>query len=302
MRWKVKQFLLVWYIIGFFFVTVDKINVFASEEYSPEALLGFVKHLYKNQEYYRALVEFDRLTTYWPTFFPSTNASIVRLHLLFKGKQFDAILTEPIGSEDPYRCAAMIYRYDALLQKENIFNLQFLTKPKTECEDFFRPFFWKRDFLYAVITKDEKKAHELLTETFFPNELLGEKELFVNIFKKAEQQREAKTNPYVALFSGVIPGLGYYVGGNRATGIAACAVVSIFSALTVAAFKTNNEQIGIMFGMATFFFYGGSILGGYLQTKRNNVQLEKMLQQSVIEDAELEQDREHLFNKYGFLP
>ncbi|MCX7679232.1 MAG: hypothetical protein N2316_08420, partial [Spirochaetes bacterium] len=268
MRGEKGRLLLLTIFVLIFFWKDEKKSISSEDHYSPDALVGFVQYLYKNQEYYRALVEFDRLNAYWPNYIPLPKASVVRMHLLFKGKQFDDVLKETIGNELTVDCAAAIYRSDVLLHKGLMHsNLDFFVRPKCECDDFFRPFFWKRNFLFAVLADDEKKVHQLLAESFFPKEILDEKQVFISIYQKAKQQRENISNPSVAMLAGFIPGLGYCVGGNTPTGILTFAVVSIFSALTVAAFSTDNKPIGIMLGAATFFFYGGSIIGGYMQTK-----------------------------------
>lgn len=272
----------------------------ANEPYSPDSLLGFIQHLYKNQEYYRAFVELERLEAYWPGHLEAGRVHVARMAFLMKGNKYDEVLKENKMKEAPFACADTIFRFDARLYLSSIIpSADCAIESGGRCDDFFGPFFWKREFVSAVVRGDEKAALHILSESIFPEVLSEQKEKYRSIAEKAHLQREHMRDPYVALFAGLIPGLGYYTAGNKSTGVLACIVVGVFSALTVAAFKTDNAPIGIVLGSVTGFFYGGSILGGYMTAKRNNAQVEKNLLRTVIEDASLEADRDMIFEKFG---
>ncbi len=274
-------------------------NAAGQEPYSPESLLGFVHHLYKNQEYYRAFVELERLEVYWPGYLEPGRMHVARMNLLMKGKRYNDVLKEKMDMT-PFSCADAIFHFDALLNLQTSRTMTgFTGETVGYCKDFFGPFFWKRKFLSAVMRGDEKEASDMFSESVFPKALAGEKEKFLGIMERADWQRENMRDPYVALFAGVFPGLGYYYGGNKPTGVLAFIVISAFSSLAIAAFRTDNAPIGIVLGSATGFFYGGSILGGFLTAKRYNEQAEKNFLLNAIEDADLETDRDFIFEKYG---
>ncbi len=271
----------------------------AQEPYSPESLLGFIRHLYKNQEYYRAFVELERLEAYWPGYLEPGRMHVVRMSLLMKGKRYDDVLKEKM-KEPPFSCADIVFHYDALLHLHAARAAAGMADGSgSGCDDFFSPFLWKRKFVSAAIQGDDKEASRMLSESIFPKELSGEKEKFIGIAEKALQQKADMRDPYVALFAGVVPGLGYYYGGNKPTGVLAFIVISVFSSLAIAAYKTDNAPIGIVLGSAAGFFYGGSILGGYMTAKRYNMQAQKNLFLNAIEDAGLEADRDMIYEKYG---
>lgn len=271
----------------------------AQEPYSPESLLDFISHLYKNQEYYRAFVELERLEAYWPGYLNSGKMHVTRMSLLMKGRRYNAVLKEKMETP-PFACVDSIFHYDALLYLHSSRPaIASVDKSGAICEDFFSPFLWKRKFVSVVIRGDVKEAERMLSESVFPKEFSGEKEKFLGIAEKALQYRAGIRDPYVALFAGMVPGLGYYYGGNKPTGVLAFIVIGVFSSLAVIAFKTDNAPIGIVLGSATGFFYGGSILGGYMTAKRYNEQAEKNLLQNVVEDAGLEMDRDIIYEKYG---
>ncbi len=281
------------------FVVCSIAGAMAQEPYSPESLLGFVRHLYKNQEYYRAFVELERLEAYWPGYLEPGRMHVARMSLLMKGRRYDDVLKEKMN-ESSIACADSIFHFDALLHLQGSRLLSdFADKTSGSCDAFFSPFLWKRKFVSAVIRGDEREAMQMLSESVFPKELSREKEKFFGIAERALWQRADMRDPYVALFAGAVPGLGYYYGGNKPTGVLAFIVVGIFSSLTVAAFKTDNTPIAIVLGSAASFFYGGSILGGYMIAKRYNMQAEKNLFQNAIEDAGLEADRDMIYEKYG---
>ena len=272
-------------------------NASAEDPYTPQSLLGFIRHLYKNQEYYRAFVELERLDAYWPGYLDPGRLHIARINFLMKSRRYDDVVKEQKAKNYPFACASEIFyrdaelhlvRWGAVINKINI----------EKCEDFCF-FFWKRDFISAILRGDEKEARMMLSESIFPKTFPEEKEKFNGILERAHLWRQDMRDPYLALFAGVIPGLGYISGGNKPTGVLAFIVIGVFSSLAAAAYKTENRPIGICLGTVAGFFYGGSILGGYMTAKRHNAQIEKIIRQNAIEDAELEKDREVIFEKYG---
>lgn len=269
------------------------------EPYSAQSLLGFIGHLYKNQEYYRAFVELERLESYWPGYLDPGRMHVARMHLLMKGKRYDDVLKENM-KVPPFACADAIFHHDVFLYRHSLSAAPAgAGETGGKCDEFFSPFFWKRKFLSAAIRGDSKEASRMLSESVLPRELSGEKEKFFSIAEKVHLQRADMREPYVALFAGVVPGLGYYYGGNKPTGVLACIVIGVFSSLAIAAFKTDNAPIGIVLGSASGFFYGGSILGGYMTAKRHNEQIEKNLLRDAVEDAGLEADRDVIYEKFG---
>jgi hypothetical protein len=47
-------------------------------------------------------------------------------------------------------------------------------------------------------------------------------------------------------------------------------MISVFSAITVASFRTDNQPLGILTGAVTLFFLRREHAGGYMESRRHN--------------------------------
>ncbi len=103
----------------------------------------------------------------------------------------------------------------------------------------------------------------------------------------------------MAFTLGVFPGLGYWYAGNKPTAIVSFVMTALTSALTYFAMTTGNEAIGYFTGAISVFFYGGSMLGGYLETKKHNHLIDDSVYHYMTRGLSLEEDRKLLFDDYG---
>jgi len=122
---------------------------------------------------------------------------------------------------------------------------------------------------------------------------------YQELIKYAKSEKGKLKSTTWATIAGLIPGLGYIYSDQTPTGIIALAVVTLSSLITAAAFKTDNKAIGFFTGTIGILFYSGSILGGYLASKKYNNNLKNNLNYHLEKKLNLEQDREYLFQKYG---
>lgn len=273
----------------------------ADDPYSPEAVLGFTRHLVVHHEFYRAYVELQRLSVYSPGYIDPSSHHISSLHLLLKGKRFEEVLGQnPVQGTPDALCLDGIYRADAALSLSRYQMVSgVLGSGNGQCKGSLEKYRWKRLFVASLLMNDTKAAEELLKDAAFPRDIDGGSDRFRAMISWSEKQRESMTDPRLALFAGAVPGLGYAVAGNKPTGVVALIVVTVFSSLTVAAFKTDNAPLGVVLGAASTFFYGGSILGGYLTAKQQNRLIAEGIREGLLDDAGLEDDRDRLFEKYG---
>ncbi len=277
----------------------------AAGPYSAESILGFARRLYADGEYYRAHVELMRLESYYPGYLDPGSRHITGLHLLMRGGRYEDVLgcsrPSPAG---PALCIDGIYRADAALFLGRYADAVALSGGAGNCPGLLAPYRWKRSFIATLMRGDMVGARRMLDISEFPSDSAEtseeEKEKFCLMIKWAERQQEAMTHPSLALFAGAVPGLGYAVAGNRPTGVVAFIVVTVFSALTVAAFRTDNAPLGLVLGASSLFFYGGSIVGGYLEAGRHNESLTKTLRDTLVMDSGLDRDLDVMFEKYSF--
>jgi len=273
----------------------------AEDPYSAESILGFARRLHAEQEYYRSYVELMRLESYHPGHLDPGSLHVTGLHLLMRGGRYGDVLGYPRpSSSGTAACVDGIYRADAALLLGRYAEAAGLPGEAGRCQGSLAFYRWKRIFIAGLMGGDMEGARGLLNGAAFPADSEEREEKYRLMINWAERQHEAMTSPSLALFAGTVPGLGYAVAGNRPTGVVALIVVSVFSALTVAAFHTDNAPLGLVLGASSFFFYGGSIAGGYLEARRNNERLMKTLGDTLVMDSGLDGDRDGLFEKYSF--
>jgi hypothetical protein len=279
-------------------LSIDK-NKSRYFEYRPDNILGFARDLISQGEYYRALVELKRLQLFYPNYLRRENLYISEVYLLFKGKQFGQIVRKKNNSDDLV-CQSIdrIFKYDA-----HIYSSDF----EGASSILFHEFIGYDNNLDRYIIKrwlltDLLKNRIDSTEAFLQKrkvDVTVDVEKYRELMAYSARKYRSMKNPNVSLFYGIIPGMGYVYSGRKPTGILALVVISVFSTLTYLSFKTDNGHIGIFLGAATTFFYSGSIVGGYLESKKYNERTMKEVRDYLVDELSLENDREVIFKRYG---
>jgi len=270
-------------------------------EYSSEKILGFTRHLIKKEEYYRASMELERLSVFYPSYLSSERYSIARAFLLMKGRRYRQVADKPhISSAGPGQCADFIFRSDALLYTSNYQESEkLINNPGISCDTSFDAYFWKRRYVASLLGNRLDDAAAFLENENLPGAIISSKQLYRDMISYSGIRHSETVVPWKALWAGIVPGFGYACAGNRPTGIVAFVLVSVLSALTAVSFKTDNEPLGVFFGTATAFFYSGSIAGGYLEARKNNRIVLENLRTALCEDAGFAEDWDRLNNDYG---
>ena len=269
------------------------------EEYRPEKIAGFALHLIEQKEYYRAWVELLRLRSYHPGCLSDDAFDITSLYLFMKAGRSRQVLGHPHdGKPGPAGTVRSLFRTDAL------FSLAEYGAARRELDSAGEPddgdlelFRFKRIFLANIFLGNTAEAGELLDRR-------GKRPGFDpvpyrDIIGLADDRYGELGEPWKAAVAGIIPGMGYVYAGRRPTGIIALAVISVFSAVTFFAFRTDNRPIGIFTGTVTLFFYGGSIMGGYMETGRRNREILDSLNRDLCDELSLDGDRDIMFRRYG---
>ena len=272
-------------------------------EYNHRNLLSFISYLISNAQYYRANVELMRLQSYYPGYIDKKKLHITEIYLLFNGKKYDAILKKkPKFLNKDYLYIDSIFKIDSYLYKSKYqtsnFILSSLNYPENNKD--LDIYLYKRAFITSILLKDLKKAKEITID--LKNKI---KDSSINYSKYNELINHCETNyallkkPYDALFLGFFPGMGYIYSDEKPTGILAFIIVTVFSTLSYFSFKTNNYPLGICIGTASSFLYGGNIIGGYFASKKYNNIMIKNLKKDLLEEMDLNTDREKIYIKFG---
>ncbi len=269
------------------------------EEYSPEAIRGFAAHLISAREYYRALVELRRLSSLHPDSLSRERLYVSELYLLFMGGQYAALNSlDYTGGDLSASCAASLFLTDALFMRESPL-AGYPPIASAACGDPLDSYLWKRRLIAHLLTRDLPGAESLLSSDSMPAAIQNERRKYLDIVASARDRLSAWSDPRTALWAGIAPGMGYVYAGNTSTGIVALLVISVFSAITAASFRTDNQPIGIVTGAVSVFFYGGSIAGGYMESRRHNALIMSSLRDRLSEEMSLQEDRDAVFRNYG---
>ncbi len=273
-------------------------------EYRPDAILSFTKNLIASGEYYRAYGEIARLRALHPGAVEPARLHATELYLLFMGERYSALrqMRPPVGRDigvmdalfrvDSYFAQRDYSAADALLRREkSIYGLDAGTD-----ESFVKRLI-AADIMLARRDAMREIADERLTAI---NGVDVSK--YRELMQYSGERLDALKSPAAAVACGIIPGMGYVYADRTGTGVLALIVVTVFSTLTYFAFNTHNEHIGVFTGAIAGFFYGGSILGGYMETKKYNRELMESLLGTVSDELRFEYDRNELYRRHGIAP
>jgi len=267
-----------------------------SQEYSPETLTRFIHHLAEKGEYYRAHSELLRLQSYYPDYLNEWQYCLSRGYFLLKGRQYSkcaGLYSQYDGSEDICVLGLGIYSFDATVHMQKIPGMNYFEKVPCQRDRLFSHSIWKRQYLLALMHEEYDHAKKM-ADYDIPGI-----ETYRSLLPYAMDARQEYKSPLSAIFCGILPGGGYMYSGRTNTGIIAGIVVSVLSAVTYGAFATDNQAIGMITGSITAFFYGGSLLGGYLATMKHNRSVDENLREYMIEELKLQNDSEEIYKKFG---
>lgn len=261
------------------------------DDFTPEKISSFVCSLTENGEYYRAYVELLRLKSFYPSYIDDSVFSITSNYLFYKGKRYsDIIETDSSRIKDTIYIPFSLFRIDSLirLDKKNEAESELAVLCSRPDSDVYAEYLKKRS-LYLSVLNNRKSTNTM--DTAFS----GYKELLVYSDSIYEQQK----NPLLGAVAGVIPGMGYIYAGESGTGIVSMIVIGAGSAVTYASYSNGMDSLAVISGLITFFFYGGSIAGGYMQTVKYNDRLMDTLEMRLDRELLPERDLDEIYFKFG---
>ncbi|MCX8124285.1 MAG: hypothetical protein N3F66_08990 [Spirochaetes bacterium] len=278
------------------FVCIAAVNAAAQPEdnpYSFTAIAGFANHCVEQKEYYRAYQEYHRLHVYYPDLYPYNSFFIASLYCRYQGRMYQPLL-DTITSESLTKPAVWLFAFDSAFNiNAPVLNTIIKLSPAIESDNAeYKSMVLKRKLAYLLATVDnydELSPYTALTDNFD----------LKRISEYSRFTHKRLKDPYVALGLGLVPGAGYIYSGSTENGIIAAIVIGACAAITWLAADTGNVAIAVFTGAAGTFFYGGSMVGGYMAAKKENSHILKELYAYLEEELKFEQDREMIFNRYG---
>jgi len=263
----------------------------SGDPYGYNAIAGFANQLVKQREYYRAYQEYHRLHNYYPAMYPYDAFYIASLYCHYEGGQFQWIINH-VSHDSISKPQIWVFMFDSAFNGSLLSPRIMDVKLPQGANEEYEAMILKRKLAYSLLAVDnynELSPYMPLTKDFD----------LQRIYEYSKFIRDKLKNPHAALAWGIIPGAGYIYSDNTENGIIAAIVIGVCAAVTYFAVDTANSGIAFVTGAACTFFYGGSIIGGYLAAKRTNNQIMKELTSYLEEELKFAQDREIIFNKYG---
>lgn len=272
-------------------------------EYRPGAIIAFTNSLIDAGEYYRAYAELSRLRALHPGALAESRLYTSELYLLFMGRQYRELAArKPAGAPDRLLGAIdAVFKADGRFARGDIAAADSIIRNRPELfgiDSTIDEYFVKRLLAADILLARRDAMREIADERLQAVNGIDVSK-YRELMRYSGERLDALKSPAAAIACGIVPGMGYVYADRTGTGILALVVITIFSTFTYFAFNTHNEHIGIATGAIAGFFYGGSIVGGYLETKKYNRELMESLAGAVSEELMFEGDRRTLFRKHG---
>ncbi len=257
---------------------------------SFHSILSFTRFLINKGEYYRANVEIDRMLSYFPGNDFEDKLRLTQIYVLYGGGQFNDVLgykNDNVFLDRPTMAGAKIFKIDSMFK----LNLK-------AGQDFLN-YSGDNSFLFSAF-----KRREIMNEffNFKVKDSIDNKEYwerYPGILQHREEYASDTLSPPLAALLGIFPGGGYWYSGRGGTGTVAFVTIALGSFMTYGFHEEGSPLMSVLSGLITTLFYGGSILGGYLEAEKKNDSLKRKYFHILDRELGLESDREKIFVKFG---
>jgi hypothetical protein len=263
-----------------------------SDDFTPEKISSFTCSLIGSGEYYRAYVELLRLNSYYPAFIKTSVYSVTSNYLFYKSKNYNDLLELDLTKKgNDFFIPVSLFRVDSLIKvnrKEEAVSVLRELYGRDDSLTYY-DYLIKRSVYLSLLSGNNKKDDEL------KNLFSGYDELY----NYSESVYQSRKSPYFGALAGLIPGMGYIYAGEKGTGIVSMIVIGAGSAISYGAYRSSFDSLAAISGVITFFFYGGSIAGGYMQSVKYNDRLIDTLEMRLNRELMPERDLEEIYFKFG---
>lgn len=262
-----------------------------SDDFTPEKISSFTCSLIDSGEYYRAYVELLRLNSYYPESLKTSVYSVTSNYLFYKSKRYSDLLELDFPEKDDVFIPVSLFRVDSLIK---------LNREK-DAESLLAELYGRGDSSGYYDYLNKRRVYLSLVSGMRKNDNKTEKEFsgYKELSDYSESIYESRKNPYLGALAGIFPGGGYIYAGEKGTGIVSMIVIGAGSAVSYGAYRGSFDSLAVISGMITFFFYGGSIAGGYMQSVKYNDRLMDTLEMRLNRELMPERDLEEIYFKFG---
>ena len=266
---------------------------------SAEQVLEFANYLFSQQEYFRAIGEYERFLFLYPDDFRAPNAALRIVQCYFRGKRWQQAVgaVDSFLSEYPNSSLKWETRF---LKARSFGEMGRGEKAREEYRAIIadrpgRPLESEAWYLTGLsYAKDGRwlEADEALRQVGSGDSLYGAAMEVQKIV--AEESQAKRKDPALAGFlAAILPGAGHFYCERPRDGTIALVFTGAFAFATYEAFNQDHEGVGVGLAVVTAAFYGGNIYSAVNVAHKYNDREERRQQQRLVpyEQENLNQPR-----------
>ena len=287
------------YTASFFIIIILSLNLIlaisaqAQETKPPvdlpaEQVLEFADYLFSQQEYFRAIGEYERFLFLYPDNLQAPDAALRIVQCYFRGKRWQ----QAVGAAD-----SLLHRYPMSSLK---WETRFLKAHSfeemgrgEEAREVYRSVITDRpggplesEAWYHIGLSYAKEgrwleADEALRQVGSGDSLYGATKEVQEIIAE-ESQAKLKSPALAGLLAAILPGAGHFYCERPRDGAIALVFTGAFAFATYEAFDEDHEGVGVALAVITAAFYGGNIFSAVNVAHKYNDREERRQQQRLV--------------------
>ena len=282
---------LVAVVFTFFFVLA--ISAEARGTGSPldlvaEEVLGFANSLFSQQEYFRAIGEYERFLFLYPNDFRAPNAALRIVQCYFRGKRWQQAAEAAESFLRGYPKSSL--KWEArFLKARSLGEMGRGEKAREEYRSIIadlpgRPL--ESEAWYLIGLSYAKDGRWLEADEALRQVQSGESRYWsaMEVQKiAAEESQAGRKDPMLAGFlAATLPGAGHFYCERPRDGTIALVFTGAFAFATYEAFHQNHEGVGVALAIVTAAFYGGNIYSAVNVAHKYNDREERRQRQRLV--------------------
>jgi tetratricopeptide (TPR) repeat protein len=254
---------------------------------SAEQVLGFADYLFSQQEYFRAIGEYERFIFLYPDNFQAPNAALRIVQCYFRGKRWQQVVEAADFFLRRYPKSSL--QWEARFLKARSFGE--MEKGEKARDEYWsiiadgpgRPLEAEAWYLIGLSYAKEGRwleADEALRQVESADSLYGAAKEVQQIME--EESRAKRKDPALAGFlAGILPGAGHFYCERPRDGTLALVFTGAFAYATYEAFNQGHEGVGVALAVVTAAFYGGNIYSAVNVAHKYNDREERRQQERL---------------------
>ena len=282
------------FLVAIIFSLILAVGVTAEAQWSQspvdlpaEQVLEFADYLFSQQEYFRAIGEYERFIFLYPDNFQAPNAALRIVQCYFRGKRWQ----QAVEAADSFlrRYPKSSLQWEARFLKARSFGeMERGEKAREEYRAIIadgpgRPLEVEAWYLIGLSYAKEGRwleADEALKQVESGDSLYGAAKEVLEIM--AEESRAKRKDPAFAGFlAAILPGAGHFYCERPRDGTLALVFTGAFAYATYEAFNQGHEGVGVGLAVVTAAFYGGNIYSAVNVAHKYNDREERRQQERL---------------------